>query len=458
MKDFKNHSVAILGSGETGMGALRLAAKHGIKAFLSDSKTIPVHKQRLIESLGGHFEEGVHTIDELVKYDEIIKSPGIPDTAVVIAELKKAGKPIISEIEFASRFTDAKIIGITGSNGKTTTTLLTTHILKGAGLNVASAGNVGNSFSDLLVDQNPDIVVLELSSFQLDDIQEFKPDVAVILNITPDHLDRYNYDINQYADAKWRLVRNMTDQDQLIFNADDPMVAERATKDKLTYQRLDITTRSKTSNGAYFLEGYLIFDCEKIIQIVPTEDLPLLGRHNQYNQMAAILAAIELEVPFGDIMKALATFKNAPHRMELIGYIKDIPYINDSKATNVDAVYYALDAMTQNVVWIAGGVNKGNDYSQIKTLVQNKVNTLICLGTDNAHLIDEFRGDVTQLIEVGSAEEAVKRAHELSQPGEVVLLSPACASFDLFDNYEQRGDQFREEVLKLKKTIESVKA
>lgn len=440
------------------MGALRLAAKHGIRAFMSDSKTIPVHKQRLIESFGYRFEEGLHTIDELIKYDEIIKSPGIPETAAVIVELKKAGKSVISEIEFASRFTEAKIIGITGSNGKTTTTLLTTHILKGAGLKVASAGNVGNSFSDLLVDNDPEVIVLELSSFQLDDIQDFKPDVAVVLNITPDHLDRYNNDINQYADAKWRLVKNMTEKDQLIFNADDQMVAERAANDKLTYQRLEITTRSKTSNGAYFLEGYLIFDCEKIIQIVPTEDLPLLGRHNQYNQMAAILTAIELEVPFGDIMKALSSFKNAPHRMELIGYIRDIPYINDSKATNVDAVYYALDAMTQPVVWIAGGVNKGNDYSQIKTLVQKKVNTLICLGKDNAHLIDEFRSDVTQLIEVNSAEEAVKRAHELAQPGEVVLLSPACASFDLFDNYEQRGDLFREEVLKLKKTVETVKA
>ena len=440
------------------MGALRLAAKNGIKAFLSDAKTIPVQTQRMIESMGAGFEEGAHTIDELIKYDEIIKSPGIPETAVVITELQKAGKKIISEIEFASRFTSSKIIGITGSNGKTTTTLLTTHILKEAGLNVASAGNVGNSFSDLLVDQIPDVIVLELSSFQLDGIESFKPDVAVILNITPDHLDRYNYNMEDYADAKWRLTKNMNEGTSFIYNADDEMISKRVNASGLKCDKIQITTKSKTSNGAYFLEGYLIFDCEKLIQIVPIEDLPLLGRHNQYNQMAAILAAIQLGVSFSDIMKGLSTFKNAPHRMELIGYVQDIPYINDSKATNVDAVYYALDAMTKSVVWIAGGVNKGNDYSQIKNLVKKKVNTLICLGTDNAHLIDEFRNDVTVLIEVKSAEEAVLRASELAQPNEVVLLSPACASFDLFNNYEHRGDSFREEVLKLKKSKESIKA
>lgn len=439
------------------MGALRLATKHGLKAFLSDSKTIPVHKHRLIESMGASFEEGAHTLDELLKYDEIIKSPGIPETATVITELKKAGKSVVSEIEFASRYTNAKIIGITGSNGKTTTTLLTTHILKSAGLNVAAAGNVGNSFSDLLVDGDPEVIVLELSSFQLDGVVDFKPDIAMILNITPDHLDRYNHDMELYADAKWRLTKNMNEGTHLIFNADDEMITKRVQRNELKCDQLQITTRSKTSNGAYFLEGYLIFDCEKLIQIVPTEDLPLLGRHNQYNQMAAVLAAIQLEVSFADIMKGLSTFKNAPHRMELVGYIKDIPYINDSKATNVDAVYYALDAMSKSVVWIAGGVNKGNDYAQIKDLVRKKVNALICLGTDNAHLKDEFKNDVTIIIEVKSAEEAVLRANELAQLGEVVLLSPACASFDLFNNYEHRGDLFREEVLKLKKIKEVVK-
>lgn len=458
MKDYKNHSVAILGSGESGMGALRLAAKHGIKAFLSDSKTIPVQKQRLIESLGARFEEGKHTLDELLKYDEIVKSPGIPDSATVVVELISSGKSVISEIEFASRFTNAKIIGITGSNGKTTTTLLTTHILKGAGLHVASAGNVGNSFSDLLVDEDPDVIVLELSSFQLDGVAEFCPDIAILLNITPDHLDRYEQDIDQYADAKWRLVRNMKAEGQFIFNADDQMIVDRVKSNNLRCEKIEITTKSKSKNGAYFLEGYLIFDCEKLIQIVPIEDLPLLGRHNQYNQMAAILTAIQLEVPFGEIMKALATFKNAPHRMELIEYVQDIPYINDSKATNVDAVYYALDAMTKPVVWIAGGVNKGNDYSQIKNLVTNKVNTLICLGKDNAHLINEFKTDVNLLIETRSMEEALSKACELAQSGEVVLLSPACASFDLFENYEQRGELFRREVLKLKKTKDAIRA
>lgn len=440
------------------MGALRLARKQGLKAFLSDAKTIPVQKQRLIESLGAGFEQGAHTLDELLKYDEIVKSPGIPDTAVIITELVKAGKSVISEIEFASRYTAAKIIGITGSNGKTTTTLLTTHLLQSAGLNVASAGNVGNSFSDLLVDENPDVIVLELSSFQLDGVVDFKPDIAILLNITPDHLDRYNYDMEQYADAKWRLVKNMTQGSSFIYNADDEMITKRVEASDLACTKNEITTRSKTNNGAYFLEGYLIFDCEKSIQIVPVEDLPLLGRHNKYNQMAAILSAIELDVPFGKIIEALATFKNAPHRLELVGYIQDVAFINDSKATNVDAVYYALDAMTRSVVWIAGGVNKGNDYSQIKNLVKNKVHALICMGTDNAHLTDEFAQDVDTLIEVSSAEEAVQQATELAKAGEVVLLSPACASFDLFNNYEHRGDLFRAEVLRLKNIKEAVKA
>ncbi len=408
--------------------------------------------------MGYDFEEGAHTLVILLQYDEIVKSPGIPDTAKVITDLKASGKPVISEIEFASRFTNAKIIGITGSNGKTTTTLLTTHILKTAGLNVASAGNVGNSFSGLLVDENPDVIVLELSSFQLDGIMDFRPDIAIILNITPDHLNRYAHDINQYADAKWHIVKNMLEGNQLIFNSDDQLITDRVNQEELHFEKVAITTKNKVSNGAYFSEEYLIFDCNKLIQIVPIGDLPLLGRHNQYNQMAAILVAIQLETPFREIMKALSTFKNVPHRMELVGYIREIPYINDSKATNVDAVYYALDAMVRPVVWIAGGVNKGNDYGQIKNLVISKVSTLICLGVENAHLINEFKHDVNTLIEAGSAEEAILRAHELAQAGEVVLLSPACASFDLFDNYEQRGDLFREEVLKLKKVKEPVKA
>ncbi|WP_255416026.1 UDP-N-acetylmuramoyl-L-alanine--D-glutamate ligase [Reichenbachiella sp. MSK19-1] len=440
------HSVAILGSGESGMGAARLAVSHGLSVFLSDGGSIAPEKTIALKSLGVDLEENGHTVADLIKCKEVVKSPGIPDTAPVVQAIKAAGIPVISEIEFASRYTDAKIIGITGSNGKTTTTLLTTHLLKGAGVDAKSAGNVGNSFSELLLDGDPDVVVLELSSFQLDDIANFKPDVAVLLNITPDHLNRYDYDMSKYAAAKWRLFENMTEDGLVIYNQDDEWSSKGVAE--VTARKQAISVMQAVTSGAYFSQGQLNFTEEE--EVILTDELALIGQHNYYNQMAAILAAMELGVSFQYILSGLQSFVNAPHRLEKVGVVNDVTYINDSKATNVDAVYYALDAVDTPIVWIAGGVNKGNDYAQIKSLVQERVTTLICLGKDNAHLIDEFSGDVEQIIEVSSAAEAVTIAYQNAKPQESVLLSPACASFDLFSNYEDRGDQFKREVFELK--------
>ncbi|MCV9387129.1 UDP-N-acetylmuramoyl-L-alanine--D-glutamate ligase [Reichenbachiella ulvae] len=444
------HSVAVLGSGESGMGAVRLAVKQGLSVFLSDGSAIAEAKKDELTKLGVAFEEGGHSLDKIVAYKEVVKSPGIPNSAAIIKEIKAASVPVISEIEFASRYTGAKLIGITGSNGKTTTTLLTTHILKSAGLNAASAGNVGNSLSDLLASGAAhDIIVLELSSFQLDDIDTFKPDVAVLLNITPDHLDRYNYQMAEYAAAKYRLFENMGESDLIILNQDDSWVVKGAQSSPARIQPVSVQGRV-LGHGAFSEADCLILDTEKEIEVIPTGYLPLIGKHNHYNQMAAILAALEVGVSFPEIINALGSFKNAAHRLENAGVVNDITFINDSKATNVDAVFYALDAIEAPIVWIAGGVNKGNDYSQIKALVQQKVHTLICMGKDNAHLKDEFSGDVSVLTETLSAAEAVKAAFEHAQEGDVVLLSPACASFDLFKNYEDRGDQFKAAVKELK--------
>ena len=453
LKGSKIHSVGILGTGESGMGAVRLAKQRSLDVFVSDFNTIVDSSKDELISLNVSFEEGQHSVDRLSRLDQIVKSPGIPDTAAIVVKLREANVPVISEIEFAYQFSNAKIIGITGSNGKTTTTLLTEHLLKTADLDVVAGGNLGRSFAQIVADGEPDIAVLELSSFQLDGIDTFKPDVAVLLNITPDHLDRYEYSMDKYADSKLRLIKNMKADDVFIYNQDDQIITAKEQLKHSQAHKLEITTTTKTGDGAYWLENHLIFDCEKGIHILPQEELPLVGRHNLYNQMAAILAAIQLDVPFSDILSGLRSFVNAPHRLERIAVIDGVHFINDSKATNVDAVYYALEAMDQPIIWIAGGINKGNDYTQIKSLVNQKVKSLICLGLDNKHLTQEFSSDTEEIKEVDSAEKAVRAAFDSANQGDVVLLSPACSSFDLFDNYEQRGDMFREAVLKLKKEI-----
>jgi len=453
LKSKNIHSVAILGSGESGMGAVRLAVHNGIRVFLSDKNQIEGSAKTELKKLNVNFEEGNHTFEILKGFEQIVKSPGIPDDTPIILDLIKSGIPVISEIEFAYQFTQAKIIGITGSNGKTTTTLLTAHLLKIAGLNAISAGNVGNSFSQLILDHDPKIVVLELSSFQLDGVVNFKPDIAILLNITPDHLDRYGDDFEKYADAKLRILENMDEQGKLIYNLDDPVISKRLKSKKPKAELFEITTTAKSKNGAYWLENQLIFDSKKGIHLVPEELLPLVGQHNLYNQMAAIMAAILFEVTFKDIIKGLQSFVNAPHRMEQVAEIDQVLFINDTKATNVEAVYYALDAMDRQIVWIAGGINKGNDYALIKNLVKEKVRVMICLGADNAHLIDEFAAEVETVWEVSTAKESVDKALEFARSGEVVLLSPACSSFDLFDNYAQRGDLFKAAVLDAKKEL-----
>ncbi|WP_109831839.1 UDP-N-acetylmuramoyl-L-alanine--D-glutamate ligase [Reichenbachiella versicolor] len=449
----KAYSICVLGSGESGMGAVRLAVKQGLPCLLSDGGAISDTNKNELQSLGVDYEENGHTIEKIELAVEVVKSPGIPNSVEIIREIKILGIQIISEIEFASRYTDAKIVGITGSNGKTTTTLLTTHLLKSAGLDVESAGNVGNSLSNLLLDRDPEYLVLELSSFQLDDIDEFKPDVAAILNITPDHLDRYEYRMELYADAKFNIVQNMTEGETFIFNGDDHNIQARLYR--VNALQKSVRLDEFVLEGAYSEYGYAVFNNPHDSQVLSQDDLPLLGKHNIYNQIVAIQIAMEFGVTLDQVLKGLKTFKNAPHRLEVVEEIEGVRFINDSKATNVDAVYYALDAMHSGVVWIAGGVNKGNDYNQIAELVKDKVRVLICLGKDNEHLIKAFKEDVEVLQEVDSAEKAAEEALKLSNSGDTVLLSPACASFDLFNSYEDRGDRFKAAIQELKRIEQS---
>lgn len=441
------------------MGALRLAAKYEMSSFISDTGMIPVETQKEIETLGFEWEENGHSLNLLSQYDFIVKSPGIPDTASIIVDLVAANKHIVSEIEFAYYFNTAKLIGITGSNGKTTTTLLITHLLCSAGIDAVSAGNVGNSFSALIAERTPEVIVLELSSFQLDGIVDFRPDIGILLNITPDHLDRYSYDINLYAASKFRLTENMESTDTFIYNMDDAVMVDIIADRSLPETSQGFSLQSVKSSFASLSSDSLVFAVGGgSPEEYPVDTLALLGRHNYYNQMAAVLAVQEMGLNHAQIASGLETFVNAPHRLETVATIDGVRYINDSKATNVDAVYYALDAMTQPIVWIAGGINKGNDYDQIKELVQTKVKALICLGKDNQHLINAFGQDIDTIIEVSTAEMAVEQGRSLAEDGDVVLLSPACSSFDLFDNFGQRGDFFRDEVLRLTQKEKTAKA
>ncbi|MFY0653853.1 MAG: UDP-N-acetylmuramoyl-L-alanine--D-glutamate ligase [Cyclobacteriaceae bacterium] len=450
----KKHTIAVLGSGESGMGAALLAKAKGMEVFLSEYGEIDSDRRTILEVKGIDFEENGHSIEKLQECEEVVKSPGIPETADVIVGLKKAAIPVISEIEFASRFTQAKLIGITGSNGKTTTTLLTYHLLKSAGLNVAMAGNIGNSLAGLLLESDYDIIVLELSSFQLDGVYEFKADTSMLLNITPDHLDRYNYDINLYADSKMRILQNQEVTEALIYSMDDQLVLNKIDEKQPQAEKLGFSLSSNQA-AAFLDNGELVINSGKQKVNIPVGDIPLIGKHNLSNTMAAVLAAVRYGVSEADIKKGLSTFENAPHRLEYVARVDGVRFINDSKATNVDSVYYALDGMDRDVIWIAGGVNKGNDYSAIGDLVKEKVNALICLGVDNEHLIDAFEDDIDIIVESQDMAECVDMALKMAYPGDVVLLSPACASFDLFKSYEHRGDEFKNAVLNLKKNFKS---
>ncbi len=447
-----NRAIAILGAAESGIGAAILGKKLGLEVFLSDSGLISDDRKTILQEHEIAFEEGGHTASTILAADLIVKSPGIPDKAPFIQSLVAQGLPVISEIEFAFRYMekDARVIAITGTNGKTTTTMLTYHLLKSAGLNVAMGGNVGVSLAKLVAEGGYDYYVVEVSSFQLDGIVQFKPDIAVLLNITLDHLDRYNYNFQSYVSSKFRITENLTSDECFIYCADSEPITEEISKRKIEACLFAVSTTKGPKWQAHIDNDHLIFDYKfkekgKKHQI-PVSEIALIGKHNMINSMSAVLCALTLDVPIESILKSLKSFINAPHRLELAGKIDGVKYINDSKATNVDSVFYALDGINEPIVWIAGGIDKGNDYSQITELVKEKVKALICLGVDNAPLFKAFDGILDTIVEVDSAEGAIAAAHKLAKKGDVVLLSPACASFDLFKNYEDRGDQFKNAV------------
>jgi UDP-N-acetylmuramoylalanine--D-glutamate ligase len=435
--------IVILGGGESGAGAAVLAKKEGFDVFLSDLSEIKLEYKAQLDNYGIAWEEKQHTEELILNADEIIKSPGIPDKAPLIKKLKAQGTPIISEIEFAGRYTNAKMICITGSNGKTTTTMLTYHLLKTAGFNVGLAGNVGQSLALQVATENFDYYVVELSSFQLDGMTEFKADIAILLNITPDHLDRYEYNFQNYIDSKFRILQNQTEKDAFIFWENDPVIkAELAKRDiQSTLYPFAIERSEKTK--AFIENDDLIIQTLQSIFSMSTNKLAIKGLHNTYNSMAAGLAASIVEVKKESIRQSLQDFQGVEHRLEYVATVKNIRYINDSKATNVNSCWYALQSMTTPVVLILGGTDKGNDYSEIEELVKEKVKALIFMGLDNAPLHNFFDGKIENIVDVQSMEDAVKASYELANGGDTVLLSPCCASFDLFKNYEDRGRQFK---------------
>jgi len=442
--------IVILGAGESGIGAAMLAQKHGFDVFVSDFGAIADrYKQTLVE-LNITFEEKQHTVSAIVNADEVIKSPGIADSVPIIKELKKKGIPVVSEIEFAKRYTDAKTICITGSNGKTTTTMLTYHILKKAGLNVGLAGNIGHSFAAQVATENFDWYVLEISSFMLDDMHEFKADIAVLLNITPDHLDRYDYKMTNYAASKMRITQNQTPEDHFIFCADDEETIKALKSTKVSAAKHPFSIRKKVEDGAYLEGDNIHFNINPIDQLTMSiSELALQGKHNIYNSMASGIVSKVLDIRNAVIRESMGDIKNIEHRLEHVAKISGVDYINDSKATNVNSTWYALESVNADVILIMGGVDKGNDYDMLKDLVKQKVKAIVCLGKNNKRIHEAFEDDVEIIVNTFSAHEAVQVAYHLATKGNTVLLSPACASFDLFKNYEDRGNQFKMAVKEL---------
>ena len=448
--------VVILGGGESGVGAAILAKQKGYDVFLSDGGSISANRRRVLKAHDIAFEEQVHTEERIFNANLVVKSPGIPDKAPIVQKLITYNIPVISEIEFAYRFIEkAKVVAITGTNGKTTTSLLTYHLLKTAGYKVALGGNIGKSLAALVAEGGYHYYVVEVSSFQLDGIVNFRPDIAVLLNITPDHLDRYDYNFNNYVKSKFRIVENLSQEQAFIYSADSQPVTEELSRGKVEASMFAMSTASNRRLSAYLENDHLIFNFEFKNKgehhKIPLSEVSLIGKHNMVNSMAAVISALCLEVSISNVVKGLKTFKNAPHRLEFVDEIEGVGFINDSKATNVDSVYYALDGVKKNIIWIAGGIDKGNEYEQIEDLVKHKVKGLVCLGKDNSRLTGYFGTKVDLIAEVASAKNAVSQAFEWAKEGDVVLLSPACASFDLFDNYEDRGDKFKKAVKKFKK-------
>ncbi len=446
----KKHDIVILGGGESGTGAAVLARQKGYSPFVSDKGLLKEKFRKILLDEGIDFEENKHSENIILKAEEIIKSPGIPDHSPIVAQIMNIGIPVISEIEFACRYTNARLIFITGSNGKTTTTLLTHYILTKGGLDAGIAGNVGDSFALKVAREQHDFYVLEISSFQLDGMFRAKADIAILMNITPDHLDRYHHDFNQYIDSKIRVIQNQTSDDHFIFSQDDPVLQERLAKTQIPARIYPFTAGIRSSEqAAYVKNNQLIFNINEIETTMTLEELALQGRHNLYNSMAAGITARLLDIRKETIKQCLSDFQQIEHRLEFVASIHGIEYINDSKATNVNSTWYALESMHKTVVWIAGGLDKGNDYSSLLPLVKAKVRVIICLGKDNKKIKESFSDLVELVVEVQSADDAVKAAYSLARRGEAVLLSPACASFDLFENYEDRGNQFKKAIKNL---------
>jgi len=444
--------IVILGAGESGVGAALLAQKEGYAVFVSDFGPIADHYKKDLEDAAISFEENGHSEERILIASEVVKSPGIPDKAPIIKKLIENNIPILSEIEFAGRYSKAKMICITGSNGKTTTTMLTYHILKNAGLNIGLAGNIGKSFARQVAFQNFDYYVLEISSFMLDNMYDFKADIAVLLNITPDHLDRYEYKMENYADSKFRIIQNQKQGDVFIYCADDEETQKGLLKHQINADTFPFSIEKILDQGAFLQDDQIIVTLHHNNQesfTMSIKDLALQGKHNIYNSMASGIVAKVLELRNETIRESMQSFTNIEHRLEHVARISGIDFINDSKATNVNSTWYALESMPGEVVLILGGVDKGNDYNMLKDLVKSKVKAIVCLGKDNKRIHDAFDDDVEVIVNTFSANEAVQIAYYLAKKGNTVLLSPACASFDLFKNYEDRGNQFKKAVKEL---------
>ncbi|MDE6297348.1 MAG: UDP-N-acetylmuramoyl-L-alanine--D-glutamate ligase [Muribaculaceae bacterium] len=443
--------LVVLGGGESGVGAAILGKEKGMKVFLSDMGTIPEKYRAILVEEGIEFEEGQHTEEKILEADIVIKSPGIPPYAPMVEKITAEGIPVLSEIEFAGRYTDAKMVCITGSNGKTTTTLLTYHILKKAGLNVGLAGNVGKSLALQVAREKHDYYVIELSSFQLENMYDFKADIAVIMNITPDHLDRYDHKMENYAAAKFRILQNQTSEDYFIYWQDDPIIKEQVRHLQSEAILMPFSEYRQEDSKAYVEDGIIRFIGPEEVWEIPRDRLSLRGLHNLYNSMAAGLSATILKIKDDKIRGALEDFEAVEHRLEYVATVDGVRYVNDSKATNVNSTWYALESMTTPTVLILGGKDKGNDYTEIEDLVKEKVKAIVCMGKDNSKLLDFFGGKVAVISDTHSIEEAVKECARLAESGDTVLLSPCCASFDLFKSYEDRGEKFKAEVKKLEK-------
>jgi UDP-N-acetylmuramoylalanine--D-glutamate ligase len=442
--------LVILGGGESGVGTAILGKKKGYDVFVSDFGKIKENYKEVLTINKIAWEDEKHTEELILNADVVMKSPGIPEKSPIVKKLLEKNIPVISEIEFAAPFTTATTIGITGSNGKTTTALLTYHLLKQGGLNVGLAGNIGKSFAWQVAENKHDCYVLELSSFQLDGTINYKPDIAIITNISPDHLDRYNYDYNLYIDSKFRITMNQTEDDYLIYDEDDEAITNWLANHKIKANKLPFSLTKKIEEGGSITENNEInINLNDENFIMPINKLALEGKHNVKNTMAATTVAQLMNIRKATIRESLTNFQGAEHRLEKVLKINNVQYINDSKATNVNATFFALDSMNTPTVWIVGGVDKGNDYDEIMSLVREKVKGIICLGVDNKKLADKFEGIVDMFVETTSMSEAVKIANKMAEKGDTVLLSPACASFDLFENYEDRGRQFKQAVQNL---------